>query len=162
MDGYIPKPFRSSHLKEAIQTLFLPDKNEQISKLPKAEYPLGLSDREQSVFRLDDALAGVDDDMSLLLQLAEMFVNDAPEYLQNIRGAIEKQDHEGLRKHSHKLKGAVTNFSAQEAYDSSLKLEKMGKTNENWPDIDQQYALLVNRIQDLQEALHAFRKAEKS
>jgi PAS domain S-box-containing protein len=161
MEEYISKPFRYQQLNDTIQTLFLTSAAGRIPGQPTRTELAAKREQGPSVFRLKDALTGVDNDMDQLRQLAAMFVSDVPQYLHDIRQTIENSDHEALRRGAHKLKGAVTNFSAPDAYDISFKLEKMGKENESWTAIEQKYALLVDRVTALQEALTTFLQEDK-
>ena len=156
MDGYLCKPFRSRQLNETIHALFhFP---EIVKVQGSAEATISEVDQEdnEQVFGLEEALIGVDQDLELLKQLSEMFVNDAPQYSITIKEAIADRDFEQLRKSTHKLKGVVTNFSATKAYHVASVLESMSKEGNLWAKIEKQYVRLDNEIRALQDALRGF------
>jgi len=72
----------------------------------------------------------LDGDFELFRELAALFFDDSASLIDKIRVCIEADDMEGLRKNSHTLKGAVSNFSAQGAYDASYELEMAGKNSD--------------------------------
>lgn len=69
----------------------------------------------------------LDGDFDLFLELSELFFEDSASLLNKIEDSISRNDTESLRKSAHTLKGAVSNFSAQKAYDTAYELEIAGK-----------------------------------
>ncbi|MBU0681278.1 MAG: response regulator [Proteobacteria bacterium] len=156
MEGYIAKPFRSQQLNEVIEVLFPSPEEVQMSEKTRSSGPAGQEEADDAVFCEADALAGVDNDLALLRQLVEIFISEIPQYLGSIRLAIDTRDHQVLRESAHKLKGAVSNFRAQAAYDIAFKLEKMATEQANWPEIERHSVLLVDRVHELRDALNNF------
>ena len=73
------------------------------------------------------ALSRLGGDETLLREVAAVFLEEYPELLAEIAGAVQTQDAGRLQHFAHSLKGAVANFGVQAAYDSALRLEMMGR-----------------------------------
>jgi len=71
----------------------------------------------------------LDGDMDLLKELITLFIEDSPKLLSDIDKALEDQDFEKLRKVAHTIKGSVSNFSADNAFNVALDLENIAKEN---------------------------------
>jgi PAS domain S-box-containing protein len=154
MDAYVAKPFRSKELNQALGQFFpLPDTPPDAGQ--KTIAPEGNQPYPPETFDLNEALAGVDGDVELLRSLAGMFIDDAADYLNAIRNAAEARNPDGLRKSAHKLKGALTNFSAGTATAQAYRLETMGR-KEDFSDLDQQLLLLKETVDDLLKILNDF------
>jgi HPt (histidine-containing phosphotransfer) domain-containing protein len=69
------------------------------------------------------ALERVGGDEGLLKELAVIFADDYPRQLGIIAEAVAKQDCKTAERESHGLKGAVANFSAQDAVEAARVLE---------------------------------------
>lgn len=76
------------------------------------------------------ALARVGGDEDLLKEIAEIFLDEYPAALAEVRRAAESGDAGALERAAHALKGSISNFGATAAYDAALRLETMGRTGE--------------------------------
>ena len=76
------------------------------------------------------ALSRVGGDVELLKEIAEIFLDQCPEAISDIRSATETGNAEALERAAHSLKGSIGNFGAQNAYDAALRLEMMGRQGE--------------------------------
>jgi HPt (histidine-containing phosphotransfer) domain-containing protein len=87
---------------------------------------------EEQLFRLDEsvALSRVGGDVELLREVIDLFLNDYPQSLEMIREAVARGDQSGLERHAHTLKGSVSTFGAQEAFEAALALEKQGRSGD--------------------------------
>ena len=85
-----------------------------------------LSKEEQMPLNRNELFARVDNDIELLGELIEIFMEDYPSLIAQIEEAIQKNDSQALRKSAHALKGSVANFCAPEAVELSRQLEVMG------------------------------------
>jgi len=79
---------------------------------------------------LSTALSRVGGDEELLKEIAEIFLEQCPEDLHEVRSAIEASDAGALEHAAHSLKGSVGNFGARQAFEAALRLEKMGRSQE--------------------------------
>ncbi len=80
-----------------------------------------------NVLNIQELSERLDGDFDLFVELSELFYEDSSSLLNKIEDSIKKNDSESLRKSAHTLKGAVSNFSAQRAYDAAYELEIAGK-----------------------------------
>ncbi|MFN3533361.1 MAG: Hpt domain-containing protein [Candidatus Brocadia sp.] len=113
----------------------------------------------ETVFDKDEALGIIGDDEEFLKELAEMFINDFPEQISNIKKAIHIHDSNALEKSAHKLKGAVANFGEKAAWKEALRLEMMGRENK-LGDVEEAYETLMKETERLVNALREFVKSK--
>jgi PAS domain S-box-containing protein len=111
-------------------------------------------DMDLSVFDRAAALDRVGGDLELLIELAGMFMEDYPQLLAEIEGALRNGDSDALRQSAHTLKGAVGNFSAQNAYDAAYALEQIGRSGD-LSDATGAYRVLKQELERLQPLLGA-------
>lgn len=111
----------------------------------------------EQVFDRNATVARVEGDIELLSEVVELFFDDSPGMLSEIRESIGPRDGKTLGGAAHALKGAVGNFGARYACDAALRLEAMGRGGD-FANADQAYAVLEKEITRLQRALAMFRK----
>ncbi len=148
MDGYISKPIKSQELFDAIESLV------DISTEPGT----GASAPQQDDEVLDRAavIASVDGDVEFLRELVEMFIEDYPRLLSEIREAVTRGDSKALESTAHTLKGSVGNFDAKAVFKAALKLENMGR-NEDLSHAEEAYAALEKEFERLKPALESLK-----
>lgn len=101
------------------------------------------------------ALAGVDGDRSLLIELATLFIKQGTSDLDRLRLAWAEQDMETLAKVAHRLKGAVLQFAASRAHAACRRLEEAARGGTGaadrslWTEVETEVIQLI-------EALRAF------
>jgi two-component system sensor histidine kinase/response regulator len=119
MDAYVTKPVEPAELGRAIAAL-LPD-------------AVILDEAPPEVARAPskaEALVFVGDDAHLLGELAQIFLNDCPRLLSELREAVARGDIPALRRAAHTLKGAALNFGDGGVAESALRLETMARTGD--------------------------------
>ena len=121
MDAYVPKPIKRELLLPTLARLTA-DEGEHVEAPEQVSANKDGFDRRAVLHRLDG-------DVELLGQLVEMFFQECPEYLDQIRAAISDQDNEALRKSAHGLKGPVSTLGLTSALDAVLELEGIGKSD---------------------------------
>lgn len=94
----------------------------------------------------------LDGDFDLFKELAQLLITDLPKLLSAIEEAITSGNIEKIGKSAHTIKGAVSNFSADRAYQAALALEKIGKNNE-LEKADASFRELLKEIDSMKEAL---------
>jgi HPt (histidine-containing phosphotransfer) domain-containing protein len=72
---------------------------------------------------VDHLLEGVGDDTELATELIDMFQEDLPSMLENLKTAIAEEDLEVVNRLAHSLKTPMGLFGATDARDQSHKLE---------------------------------------
>lgn len=107
-----------------------------------------------SAYDLSEALERVDGDRELLGELAEIFLDSCPAYLDNIRDALAHNDSQALSFAAHALKGSVGNFVKIGPFETARTLESLSKqsTMEGTSDLFQQ---LETEMADLQLLLES-------
>jgi CheY-like chemotaxis protein len=152
MDGYISKPIRPRELFRTIESLGLrppeSDKSEAEPQMAKSD-----------VLDLAEMLTHVDGDRQLLKEIVELFLEDCPKQLSDIRQAITRGDSAALMRTAHTLKGSVGNFAAKAAVDLALQLEMMGRQG-NLGGAPEAYSGLEKEIENLKLALEALTKEQ--
>ncbi|MFQ5964695.1 MAG: Hpt domain-containing protein [Candidatus Scalinduaceae bacterium] len=111
----------------------------------------------KTVFDKDEALKIIEDDEEFLKELAEMFINDSPELMSNIKEAVSSRNLKALEKSAHKLKGAVAYFGKKPVFKTALKLEMMSEQS-RLDDVEEIYGILVREVERLVNALREFIK----
>ncbi len=82
------------------------------------------------VFDLSKALSQADGDQDLFLTLAEIFLQESPKAAAAARAALERLDGAGLAAAAHKLKGSVIQMCATRLFESTKRLEELGRQGE--------------------------------
>jgi HPt (histidine-containing phosphotransfer) domain-containing protein len=82
------------------------------------------------VFDRAEALARVCGNLGLLRELAEMFLEDTPQWLTAIRDALSAGDAPALRQAAHTLRGSVSSFSARAAEEAAGRLEGLARAGD--------------------------------
>ncbi len=110
---------------------------------------------DKTVFDKDDALKMFEGEEEFLKELAEIFINDAPEHMSEIEEAVNCRNSEALVKSAHKLKGAAANFGKNVTTDTAFKLETMGREH-NLDGVEKVYDNLVKDIENMVNVLKEF------
>ena len=110
---------------------------------------------ERTSWDRDAALQSVDGDCELLVEMAGLFLQDSAMLLDDIGQAIQAGDAAGLHRSAHTLKGSVANFAAEEAYQTALQLEQIGKSGD-LTAAPSRYAALVEAIHRVDAGLAEF------
>jgi len=117
MDAYIPKPIRAKILFDTLESLF--------ARAPAAHN--GFETPNADVMDWNGALASLQGDRALLVNVAAAFLEEAPGLMTNLRDAVTRQDGTALRLAAHTLKGAVQYFGARRVFQQAFELETAAK-----------------------------------
>jgi HPt (histidine-containing phosphotransfer) domain-containing protein len=93
-----------------------------------------------------------EEDQKLLQELAGLFLEDSVRLIELIATALNDHDCKSLEAAAHSLKGAVANFCSPHAYDASLRLEMMARS-QNWPEAEAASAELMVIMRGLRPIL---------
>ncbi len=123
MDAYVTKPVRVPELMSMIESVIPGGSCMNVDTTQAAE---------QQLRQLDEAVAlsRVGGDRGLLREVVELFLDDYPGVLDKIRAAVSSRDANALEHHAHSLKGSVSTFGAQGAFDAALALERKGRSGD--------------------------------
>jgi signal transduction histidine kinase/CheY-like chemotaxis protein/HPt (histidine-containing phosphotransfer) domain-containing protein len=111
MDGFLSKPIAREALFQAVEELSVTSNFTAI--------PPELAGRHAF-------LAGLGDDVELARKLVDIFVEQSPALLKQIRAAIDAQDSAALRRAAHALKGTISNFPSGPAREAAARMEGIG------------------------------------
>lgn len=122
MDGYVPKPIRRQDLLESIQALVT-----DVPNIPTHAPPV-----KPPVEVLDEALlvSRVDSDAQLLRDLVDLFLEECPRQVDEIRVALGRKDAKTVQRGAHSLKGSTSNLAAKMASEAALKLERLARAED--------------------------------
>jgi HPt (histidine-containing phosphotransfer) domain-containing protein len=101
------------------------------------------------------ALERVGGDLQLLQEIAQMFVDTAPEMMSDIRTGLAASDQTAVERAAHSLKGCVCNFGADTVYEGARNLELLARAGnltdsvEAFRRLDVAMQALVRELTDL-------------
>ena len=99
-----------------------------------------------------DVIARVGGDEVLARRVAALFLENYPLLLEGIREAAQNRDAPALRNVAHTLKGSVSNFPAQDAFEAAQRLEIMA-LDHDLTEVDAALAELQRAVDRLQPVL---------
>jgi HPt (histidine-containing phosphotransfer) domain-containing protein len=129
MDSYISKPVKAKDLFDIIDELMMQYQVTELTSHNDISQGAGMN-AGLSVIDMEEALSRVEGDQGLLHELAQLFIEDYAELLNQVRTAVENHDSEALTHTAHTFKGSVGNFGAKAAFEAALKLEMMGRNDD--------------------------------
>jgi CheY-like chemotaxis protein/HPt (histidine-containing phosphotransfer) domain-containing protein len=146
MDGYVSKPIMVEELSAEIariMTLYptftaaadIHDEAQPESAVPKI------------CFNYEEALTHMGGDPSFVFELAEIFINESPDRMKELRLAVQEKDSENIYLIAHKLKGEAANFGRPHIEDLAEILCHRGR-EKNLNDIDALFAELEQGVAD--------------
>jgi len=105
---------------------------------------------------LDETLlmSRVDNDPELLKDLVDLFLEEYPRQLQEIRAALEIQDAKAAARGAHSLKGSTSNLAARLASEAALRLESLAQGGD-WAQAESGLQELECQLLRLKPALRA-------
>lgn len=72
----------------------------------------------------------LDENPDLIATIINSFLDDCPDYMDAIRGAVADEDAEVLKREAHGLKGATGSLRAEPASEAALVLEEIGRSGD--------------------------------
>jgi PAS domain S-box-containing protein len=127
MDRYISKPIRPQELFDSVEAVALgvvtPVTHPKAAESLREVAPGAVLDETV-------ALARVGDDRELLAEMAELFLHECPQLMNDLQRAVASGDPAIVKSAAHKLKGAVDNFAAPGAFEAARRLETMGRSGD--------------------------------
>ncbi len=124
MNGYISKPITSKNFSQELLRIFT-GKSDVTSTIHET-----LPRHPESQLNLTTLMRTVNNNMTSVLKIINLFINTTcPQYMTDIKYAIDNHDADKLAKSAHKLKGSIGYFS-DVGKELAYKLELVGKQNE--------------------------------
>jgi len=71
-------------------------------------------------------MARLDGDTVLLAEIVELFLESAPRLMRDLKKALAARDGASVERAAHTLKGAVANFGARAALETTMRMERLG------------------------------------
>jgi histidine phosphotransfer protein HptB len=138
MDGYVAKPIQENELFLAIESVI------KSPAQPKDNLP-GAQDatRNTNGSALLPEVGSLENDWSFQLELAQIFVEDSPDSLSEVRDAIASRNGPALMQVARCLKGSAGVFNDEKAAEAALRMELVGRDSD-WKSADA-VSLVLNR-----------------
>lgn len=76
------------------------------------------------------AMSRVGGDAELLKELGQLFLEEYPRLMRELREAQARKDARMVERAAHGLKGSVANFGAKSAVDAAFRIEQLGRTGD--------------------------------
>lgn len=108
-----------------------------------------------AIWNREDALKTVDDDMELLVELANLFLEGSQAALDRIEQAIDTSDSAELYRGAHSLKGSLANFCAPDLRDAAHVLEMTGR-NGHLDGARELFQRIVRQVREFEASLEEF------
>ena len=155
MDDYVSKPISPKKLLEAIERWTEREEASDFLSDDVARKDDAVPDketREDPPVDIDSALERAMGNKEFLDKMILGFIKSMPEQIESLRGQIEQEDGDALRKGAHSLKGASANLSMNGLSAAALQLEQMGRKRE-LAEADQALSELVTQFEVLEKFL---------
>ena len=148
MDGYLTKPISPDNLAREIANVI------GMRVAGPSTKSVSVDDSVLDQKRVD-GLWKMNPDGGFLLELIEMFRQESPRMMADIREAIDKSDSLALNRTAHLLKGALMTLGGVRAREMAQSLENMGKNGQMKANAGQLEELSKELIQ-FQQALEKY------
>jgi len=102
-----------------------------------------------AIFDRELALDQMGGDSQLLDEIAEMFLKDSAEYMQNLLDAAHNGDARDIGRAAHTLKGALGYLGARRAQEAAQILEEMAQTDPENPGLWHAQECVVEAVHEL-------------
>jgi signal transduction histidine kinase/CheY-like chemotaxis protein len=144
MDAYVSKPLRAGELFDAIEGQ-APTDGTSGDTMSEEDTRVPVVDWEAAVNHFEG-------DVDLLKEIAELFLDESPILMYQMKEALNRGDASALERAAHTIKGSVGNFAAKPAFNAALMVEKVGRDSE-MRYADQAYKKLEDEIARLKPVL---------
>ncbi|MBB5059294.1 signal transduction histidine kinase/DNA-binding response OmpR family regulator/ligand-binding sensor domain-containing protein [Granulicella aggregans] len=156
MDEYVSKPINASKLELAIATVIRqrnPARTADPSELASSMRQ-GAPEMAAVSWDRDKVLENLGGDEDLFRQVIEIFMEEAPKHLAELRVAMVERDAKAIEKTAHSLKGELGYFAVPEILRAARELEEKGALPE-WGGVVELIDLLDARVSELLGAIRA-------
>jgi two-component system sensor histidine kinase/response regulator len=153
MDAYLAKPARTVELFEAVERYGAP-----AAKTTERAPSAGPGAARSENVDLELALARVGASQELLMELAQIFIEQRPAMIDELRRAVSSKDSASLRRAAHTLKGSVAIFGARHAVELAAQLEQAGREGRH-QGTERVLAALEEELDHVHQALASMPRA---
>ncbi|MEN6370454.1 MAG: response regulator [Armatimonadota bacterium] len=154
MDDYLTKPIDTKVMLQIIDKLApaSPQNQNAVDDNICVELSEGIVDVEALMER-------VGGDKDLLSEITDLFLEDYPKLMSELKNAIDSADNKSVERAAHTIKGSIGNFTTGETYEAALAVEQIGRSN-NITGVDEAYRHLDDSLERLKSALSPFVRKE--
>jgi PAS domain S-box-containing protein len=140
MDGYVSKPVSIAVLNAEIKRVLSGQRSAQqaghspeiplgqSSRHSTEQFPKQLPEHQESPINFDELRTRLDGNDELMAELAQLFLDDAPNQIHKIREAVGKADASALENAAHALKGSASTLGANGLAALARNLEMQART----------------------------------
>jgi two-component system, sensor histidine kinase and response regulator len=107
------------------------------------------------VFDLAAALDRVEGDRELLQELVNLFLEEYPQLVKEIREGLRCQDAKLVQRPAHSLKSALGNLSAVRSFEAAYRLELLSR-DAQLSELETAFILLEDELSTLRSAMQPF------
>jgi HPt (histidine-containing phosphotransfer) domain-containing protein len=154
MNDYLSKPLDISDLLQIIKKWTGEEKVAREKQMTIADGDPSSCGPTAAVFNMPEFVKRNMGDLELSCEVAALFSDSAPEYIQSIRNALDTRDAETLRESAHKLKGAAANLSLPALSETAHMIE----TDAGVADLEVAAGRLPLLEQRFEQAIKAIQK----
>ena len=108
----------------------VPDSRGETKPMPSVVFSPVPFSGDSAAFDEDVLVQHAAGDRELAGELVQVFLEEYPGWLAEMRKGIERGDGESVRRSAHTLKGAVDHCGASSAFDLALVVERMGRDDD--------------------------------
>jgi CheY-like chemotaxis protein len=159
MDGYVSKPVRAPELFSTMESVI--EGSRSPSALPASEpaHVAAVATAGSSSVDLAALLAGFGGRADLVKQVIDVFVDDTPAMLTQLKTSVRDGDVAKIGAAAHAIKGSVGLFAQGDAYQQARALEVRARAGDRTDaaraseDIEESVTRLVTELRSLREKL---------
>ncbi len=130
MDDYVSKPVKPKDLADAIERQLQGKSGFKETPPAPASHEPENKDLNRTIFDLEVIMERVFGDKEFLKELIEIFLNDTPLHIREIRTAYKAKDLAEVQRVAHTIKGSSGNFAALSLQKTALSLEQTCKAGD--------------------------------
>jgi CheY-like chemotaxis protein/HPt (histidine-containing phosphotransfer) domain-containing protein len=154
MDDYLSKPIDPQELAQAVARQLAGRQAQAHTPAPASTGPAQAAPIASSLPTLDlpDLLGRVEGDREILREIAQAFLQEAPDRLQKLGQALAAGDLQAMSQESHSLKGELANLSAKAASHLAREMEMAAKQGQSqrlaevWPALQEEFQLFLKAL----------------
>jgi HPt (histidine-containing phosphotransfer) domain-containing protein len=109
------------------------------------------------VWNWKEAFERVEEDEDLLMELMDLFREEAAALLRSVEGAVGEREGTQVAQAAHTLKGAAGNVGAEEVYELAWQMEQMGR-EERWEGMEEMCRRLRQALERFLDTVKAFQE----
>ncbi|NLF49745.1 MAG: response regulator [Leptolinea sp.] len=149
MNDYVSKPIDPQKLGEVLQSWMPAVDDGSIPETePAAVVEQKTDPNEPPVYDKKVFLHRLMDDEELARSILEIYLNEAPKQIKELKACLEKGEMAGIELHSHTIKGSSANIGGEALRAAALAVEKCGKSGDlegaraGLPEVERQFERL--------------------